>query len=155
MCLLLRPLNLFQYIYLLLLWPLNLFQSIYLSAAPSPNLLLSLCLLLRPLNIFQYIYLTADMSADTPTPGPQQVGGASQAVLDRSSSGPLFGPEGLHVPLDPDSERAASSRLGSYYERMPGSKSLFAAEEPGGGVKRGKAVAQLTQLKVEWVLDGH
>ncbi|WPT13574.1 hypothetical protein PSENEW3_00001412 [Picochlorum sp. SENEW3] len=55
----------------------------------------------------------------------QKVGGYSMAVMDYPSEGIRFGPDGLKF-LAPGRERIATSRLGSYYARMPdGSKSIF------------------------------
>ena len=55
--------------------------------------------------------------------------------------------QGLKIPLRRGDERAASSRLGSYFARLPdGSRSLFAAGESG---KR----AELVSLQERrWVL---
>lgn len=55
----------------------------------------------------------------------QKVGGYAMAVMDYPSDGIRFGPDGLKF-LVPGRERIATSRLGSYYARMPdGSKSIL------------------------------
>ena len=58
-----------------------------------------------------------------------KVGGAGLAQVD-DGSGPKFGSEGLTIPLNPEKNpRIVRSKLGAYYERMPGEgKSLL----PGG-----------------------
>lgn len=81
-----------------------------------------------------------------------KAGGPSLAVVqDNASTGPLFGPEGLHIPLQAPEPRAAKSRLGSYYERMPGGgRSLF----PEGASRRGgSSTTVLTDLWV-FVAEG-
>lgn len=93
---------------------------------------------------------------------PPQVGGAAQAVIrDAPGGGIWFGPDGLHIPLLPGEERAAKSRLGSYYASLPGGgRSLFAQGERGG--RGGAGLAQLGGLRVyvaegegeRWELDG-
>ena len=55
-----------------------------------------------------------------------KTGGSGMAIIDEQGGGPQWGPDGLKVNL---SGRSARSRLGSYYERMPGGgKSLFGAD---------------------------
>jgi len=84
-----------------------------------------------------------------------KVGGPNLAVMDGRNFGMQFGAEGLTIGLQPSQERQAKSRLGSYYEKLPGrGRSLFAPEEKGK--------TQLIDLKVfvaeggpeEWTLDG-
>eukprot|EP00892_Ulva_mutabilis_P006174 jgi/Ulvmu1/3929/UM018_0152.1 len=79
-----------------------------------------------------------------------KVGGAAQAVLDRAESGPLFGPDGLRIPLAASDPKQAFSKLGSYYARRPdGARNLFA---DGEEVKRGKGT-QLVWLRT-YVAEG-
>ncbi|CAL8463201.1 g2735 [Coccomyxa elongata] len=96
-------------------------------------------------------------AGDTSRPAEKlvKVGGAGLAVIDKAESGPLFGAEGLSIPLQQGQERVGKSRLGSYYaRRADGGRTLFAVGEE----KR----AQLVDLKVfvaaggpeEWQLDG-
>ena len=69
-----------------------------------------------------------------------KVGGPGLAVMDDGSKGPMFGAEGLSIPLEPGSNpRSVQSRLGTFYANLPdGSRSLFAE-----GRK-----AELAELKV-------
>lgn len=96
-----------------------------------------------------------------------KTGGASLAVVeDRPDRGPAFGPEGLRCLLDANDGmggRRATSRLGSYYERMPGGcKSLFQPPASGRASRGGGVVAEMARLRAwvaegdgeEWVLDG-
>lgn len=65
-----------------------------------------------------------------------KTGGSGMAIIDEDGAGPKWGPDGLQIDLE---NRGARSRLGSYYERMPGGgKSMFGA---GGG-------AALKELRV-------
>ena len=65
-----------------------------------------------------------------------KTGGSGMAIIDEDGAGPKWGPDGLQINLE---NRGARSRLGSYYERMPGGgKSIFGA---GGG-------AELKELRV-------
>ncbi len=75
-----------------------------------------------------------------------QVGGAGLAVIDKAESGPLFGAEGLSIPLQQGQERVGKSLLGSYYaRRADGGRTLFAVGEE----KR----AQLVDLKVRFLFS--
>eukprot|EP01025_Chloroclados_australasicus_P002149 TRINITY_DN104985_c0_g1_i1.p4 TRINITY_DN104985_c0_g1~~TRINITY_DN104985_c0_g1_i1.p4 ORF type:complete len:102 (-),score=23.48 TRINITY_DN104985_c0_g1_i1:242-511(-) len=78
------------------------------------------------------------------------------AVLDKVESGPLFGPDGLRIPLAPANEKQCKSKLGSYYARRPdGGRTLFAQGENAKST-------ELVDLKVfvrsgdpvSWELDG-
>jgi hypothetical protein len=58
-----------------------------------------------------------------------KVGGAGMGVVDKPEKGPMFGPEGLSIPLFTKSPRRARCKLGPYYQRMPsGSNTML----PGG-----------------------
>ena len=59
--------------------------------------------------------------------GTVQVGGPGLAVIDDGEKGPMFGAEGLSIPLQAsDTPRIVHSRLGTFYQNMPdGSRSLF------------------------------
>mmetsp|Transcript_16447 Transcript_16447/g.41743 ORF Transcript_16447/g.41743 Transcript_16447/m.41743 type:complete len:308 (-) Transcript_16447:34-957(-) len=108
-------------------------------------------------SIAAFLFTWPDGDTSKPAVKLPKTGGASMAVIDKQFSGIQFGAEGLTIDLgsqgfDP---RLAKSRLGSYYERIPGGgRSLFAE----GEVKK----ATLTELKVwvakgageEWQLDG-
>lgn len=70
----------------------------------------------------------------------------------------FFGPEGLHIPLSASDPKAAKTRLGSYYENMPGGvRFLFEGE-----VRKRVCWTQLVELYVfvavgdgeKWDLDG-
>ncbi|MEW5306462.1 MAG: hypothetical protein WDW36_008925 [Sanguina aurantia] len=60
-----------------------------------------------------------------------KVGGSALAVMDKPDSGPMFGADGLSIPLRPKAlDRSAKCKLGTYYARMPdGGRSLFGANE--------------------------
>mmetsp|Transcript_20541 Transcript_20541/g.36902 ORF Transcript_20541/g.36902 Transcript_20541/m.36902 type:complete len:82 (-) Transcript_20541:59-304(-) len=59
--------------------------------------------------------------------------------MDLPESGPQFSPDALVVAMDQGNKRAARSKLGSYYERLPdGTNSLFGKD----------ASVQLNDLKV-------
>lgn len=48
------------------------------------------------------------------------------AIIDEPGKGPQWGPDGMKIGL---SAKAGASRLGTYYERMPGGgRSLFGDE---------------------------
>lgn len=108
-----------------------------------------------------FLFSWPDGNTSNPAVKLPKVGGAGQAVLDKPDSGPLFGPEGFHVPLARGAERLARCRLGSYYAKpQGGGRTLFSEAESTG--KRGNYAAQLTDLKVyvavgegeKWDLDG-
>lgn len=69
----------------------------------------------------------------------RKIGGAGLAVVDKPTTGPYFGADGFCVPLDKNDEKRGESKLGSYYERLPNSNSIFAPSEGGR--------TQLTELK--------
>ncbi|CAN0061715.1 unnamed protein product [Ascophyllum nodosum] len=72
----------------------------------------------------------------------RKIGGAGLAVWDRPECGPLFGSEGFGVGLQQGSERLGRSKLGSYYERLPGGvNSIFSPGDSGG-------MAELVDLRV-------
>ena len=76
----------------------------------------------------------------------QKIGGAGLATIDEPETGPRFGSDGFVVRLDPGSERTVQSKLGPYYEAMPGGgRSIFA---PGEGRKvQGSTAAELSSLR--------
>ena len=60
----------------------------------------------------------------------QKVGGAGLATIDMPETGPRFGSDGLVINMDRGSERKAVSKLGPYYEAMPGGvRSVFATAD--------------------------
>eukprot|EP00585_Thalassiosira_rotula_P007418 CAMPEP_0196139920 /NCGR_PEP_ID=MMETSP0910-20130528/7023_1 /TAXON_ID=49265 /ORGANISM="Thalassiosira rotula, Strain GSO102" /LENGTH=317 /DNA_ID=CAMNT_0041400711 /DNA_START=23 /DNA_END=976 /DNA_ORIENTATION=+ len=69
----------------------------------------------------------------------RKVGGPGLAQMDLPESGPQFSPDALVINMDQGNPRAARSKLGSYYERLPdGTNSLFGKD----------AGVQLKDLKV-------
>lgn len=84
-----------------------------------------------------------------------QVGGPSLAVVDKLAVGIKFGPDGLSIPLAPDSPRRAKSRLGSYYSKAPGGgRSLFGAGEDPKGAELTELRAYTAQRPEAWQLEG-
>ena len=60
----------------------------------------------------------------------QKIGGAGLATIDMPETGPRFGSDGLVISMDARSERMATSKLGPYYEAMPGGvRSVFAPSD--------------------------
>lgn len=56
----------------------------------------------------------------------RKTGGAGMCVVDKPEEGPMFGAEGLCIPMRAGYERKARCKLGPYYERMPdGTKTIF------------------------------
>ena len=45
-----------------------------------------------------------------------KIGGSGMAIIDEDGKGPKWGPDGLAIDIE---DRAAKSRLGSYYDTMP------------------------------------
>ena len=76
----------------------------------------------------------------------QKIGGAGLATIDEPETGPRFGSDGFVVRLESGAERMANSKLGPYYEALPGGgRSIFA---PGEGTKsQGAIVTELVQLR--------
>eukprot|EP00904_Undaria_pinnatifida_P007042 jgi/Undpi1/3468/HiC_scaffold_16.g06840.m1 len=73
--------------------------------------------------------------------GGGQGGGGGMAVWDKPECGPLFGSDGFGVGMQKGSERLGRSKLGSYYERLPGGgNSIFSPYDDGG-------LAQIVELK--------
>ncbi|ACO63871.1 predicted protein [Micromonas commoda] len=69
-------------------------------------------------------------------------GGSGMAIIDEDNKGPKWGPDGLQIDLE---NRTARSRLGTYYDKMPGGgKSMFGGVSLGGG----GGAAQLRDLRV-------
>lgn len=87
-----------------------------------------------------------------------KTGGASLAVIDAPNAGPRFGAEGLSAPLQEPDVRAARSRLGTYYERLPkaldgGRRSVFLSGDEGDGTGRKARLARLAVFVAEKVPD--
>lgn len=60
-------------------------------------------------------------------------GGSGMAIIDEPGKGPQWGPDGLKLAL---AARKGASRLGPYYERMPGGgRSIFGDEGNKAGLK--------------------
>lgn len=76
----------------------------------------------------------------------QKIGGAGLATIDEPETGPRFGSDGFVVRLERGAERLANTKLGPYYEALPGgARSIFA---PGEGTKsQGAVVAELAELR--------
>lgn len=56
----------------------------------------------------------------------RKTGGAGMCVIDKPEEGPMFGAEGLSIPMRSGFERRARCKLGPYYERMNnGQKTIF------------------------------
>lgn len=56
----------------------------------------------------------------------RKTGGAGMCVVDKPEEGPMFGAEGLCIPMRQGYERRARCKLGPYYERMAnGGKTIF------------------------------
>jgi hypothetical protein len=70
-------------------------------------------------------------------------GGSGMAIIDEDNKGPKWGPDGLNIDLE---NRTARSRLGTYYDKMPGGgKTLFGGV---GALTGGGGAAQLKTLRV-------
>jgi len=80
--------------------------------------------------ISAFLFSWADKNKEDPTEAIKlpKVGGASMAVLDEAGKGPQWGPDGLRINLD---TREATSRLGSYYQRMPGGRTTMFTKDEG------------------------
>ena len=78
-----------------------------------------------------FLFTFPDGDASKPAEKLRKVGGPDMAVLDRSESGPLFGPDGLTIKLIKGRERAARCKLGPYYEARPGGERTLFAEGEG------------------------
>ena len=64
----------------------------------------------------------------------QKIGGAVPATIDEPETGPRFGSDGLTIRVEPGQERLANSKLGPYYEAMPGGgRSVFAPQRGDKG----------------------
>jgi len=92
---------------------------------------------------FLFTWPNGDVSA--PVTKLQKMGGAGLATIDEPETGPRFGMDGFTVPMDPGFEKVAKSKLGPFYELMPG---------PGAAAARrsifcnGEGVATLDSLQV-------
>ena len=95
-------------------------------------------------SIAAFLFILGGPYARDGAPGIKlrKIGGPGLAQMDLPESGPSFSPDALVVPLQAASggnPRAARSKLGSYYERLPdGTNSLFGKD----------ASVQLRELKV-------
>jgi len=91
-----------------------------------------------------------------------KIGGPALAVIDAPGEAVRFGAEGLSAAMRAPDARAARSRLGTYYERVPkplsgGRRSVFLSpdEEGAGGRATLKRVAVYVARSVpEYRLDG-
>lgn len=65
-----------------------------------------------------------------------KVGGAGMGVVDKPETGPVFGAEGLSIPMFAKNPKLARCKLGPYYERLPsGGGSMLAGGQPGADLK--------------------
>lgn len=102
-----------------------------------------------------FLFTWPDGNTRVPAIKLPKVGGPNLAVMDGRSSGMQFGAEGLTIGLQPSQERVAKSRLGSYYEKLPGGgRSLFAAAEKGKSELLDLQVYVAEGGPEEWTLDG-
>jgi len=97
-------------------------------------------------SIAAFLFTWADGDTATPVVKLQKIGGAGLATIDMPETGPRFGSDGFVVRMDPGSERAATAKLGPYYEAMPGGvRSIFATGE--GTKMQGAVTTELTMLR--------
>lgn len=98
-------------------------------------------------SIAAFLYTWPDGDVTAPVVKLQKLGGAGLATIDEPETGPRFGMDGFTVPMTPGFERMAKSKLGPFYELMPGTgstkerRSIFAPSDNPMGCK-------LTSLKV-------
>jgi len=93
------------------------------------------------LNIATFLFTWPDGDTSAPPIMLKKVGGPGMSVID-TLDGPKFGVDGLHILLQEGRERIAQSRLGTFYENLPGGgRSLFAPSDDW-------KAATLTELKV-------
>ncbi|KAJ8601856.1 hypothetical protein CTAYLR_002665 [Chrysophaeum taylorii] len=76
----------------------------------------------RPgLSAFLYVWKPGDSLVKL-----RKTGGAGMCVVDKPEEGPMFGAEGLCIPMRPGYEKRARCKLGPYYDRMPdGDNTIF------------------------------
>jgi len=78
-------------------------------------------------SIAAFLFTWPDGDVSRPAVKLQKVGGAGLATIDEPETGPRFGSDGFVTTIE---ERRASSKLGPYYEVMPGGgRSIFAASD--------------------------
>jgi len=85
----------------------------------------------------------------------RKAGGPALAVTDAPEVGPVVGVDALVVPLRAGAERAAKSRLGTYFERRPdGGRTLFSPAEGGKAQLRSLRAYVAEGGPEQWELDG-
>ena len=81
-------------------------------------------------SIAAFLFSWPDGNTNAPAIKLQKVGGAGLATIDEPETGPRFGSDGFVVSMNPGRERYATSKLGPYYEAMPGGvRSIFATSD--------------------------
>ncbi|CAM9233130.1 unnamed protein product [Chrysoparadoxa australica] len=93
----------------------------------------------RP-GISAFLFTWRDGDTSKPAIKLRKIGGAGLAQWDRPETGPFFGSDGLTIPLQAGSERRGTSKLGSYYERLPNGDNTLFSKADGGA-------AELTSFK--------
>jgi hypothetical protein len=97
-------------------------------------------------SIAAFLFTWPDGDTSQPVVKLQKIGGAGLATIDMPETGPRFGSDGFVVRLEPGSERNAVTKLGPYYEVMPGGgRSIFAAGE--GNKVQGSFATELAELR--------
>lgn len=97
-------------------------------------------------SIAAFLFTWADGDTSLPVIKLQKIGGAGLATIDEPETGPRFGSDGLIIRLERGAERVAMSKLGPYYEALPGGgRSIFAAGE--GTKVQGSFATELTELR--------
>ena len=81
-------------------------------------------------SIAAFLFTWPDGDTSSPCIKLQKIGGAGLATIDEPETGPRFGSDGFCVFMNPGSERLATSKLGPYYEALPGGvRSIFAPSD--------------------------
>eukprot|EP01026_Neomeris_dumetosa_P055281 TRINITY_DN5015_c0_g2_i1.p2 TRINITY_DN5015_c0_g2~~TRINITY_DN5015_c0_g2_i1.p2 ORF type:complete len:316 (-),score=40.55 TRINITY_DN5015_c0_g2_i1:517-1431(-) len=103
-----------------------------------------------------FLFTWPDGDTSKPAMKLPKVGGAAMAVIDKADYGPLFGPDGLRIPLQPPNFKSCKSKLGSYYARRPdGGRTLFAdGENPKSTELVDLKIFVAVGDRVKWELDG-
>ena len=84
-------------------------------------------------SIAAFLFTWPDGDTSQPVTKLQKIGGAGLATIDMPETGPRFGSDGLVIRLETGNDRTAVTKIGPYYEAMPGGvRSIFA---PGEGAK--------------------
>lgn len=97
-------------------------------------------------SIAAFLFTWPDGDTTKPVVKLQKIGGAGLATIDEPETGPRFGSDGLTIRMTPGQERLANSKLGPYYEAMPGGgRSVFAPNE--GTKVTGSVATELTMLR--------